>query len=155
MRSCSQVSSRAVRLLGADGLLLVGIDQPKAAQRLEAAYNDAAGVSAAFAFNLLHRLNRDLEGRFEPSTFTYQARWQPEHSRIAMALVSREAQNVSLAGRLWRFEAGEPLITEYSVKYTPAAFTALARAAGWQPLRRWSDQAGDLSLHLLGQADFR
>jgi dimethylhistidine N-methyltransferase len=141
------------RLLGAGGLLLVGVDQPKAVQRLEAAYNDQAGVSAAFALNLLHRLNRDLGGSFEPSAFTYEARWQPEHSRIAMALLSRRQQTVHLAGRSWLFEAGEPLITEYSVKYTPDDFTALARRAGWQPLRRWTDPAGDLSLHLLSQAD--
>jgi uncharacterized SAM-dependent methyltransferase len=140
-------------LLGTDGLLLVGIDQPKAVQQLEAAYNDAAGISAAFALNLLNRLNRDLAGNFEPDTFTYQARWQPQHSRIAMALVSRKEQCVTLAGRRWQFQAGESLITEYSVKYTPETFTTLARSAGWQPLRRWSDANGDLSLHLLGQAD--
>ncbi len=142
------------RLLGADGLLLVGVDQPKAVQRLEAAYNDAAGISAAFALNLLTRLNRDLAGNFEPTAFSYQARWQPEHSRIAMALVSREEQCVTLAGRRWQFQAGEPLITEYSVKYTPESFTSLAHSAGWLPLQRWSDAKGDLSLHLLGQADF-
>ena len=141
------------RLLGPTGLLLIGIDQPKAVERLEAAYNDQAGVSAAFARNLLVRLNRDLQGDFRPQDFSYQARWQPRHSRIAMALVSRHPQLVQLAGRAWSFEAGEVLITEYSVKYDPAAFQELARSAGWQPLARWSDPQGDLSLHLLAQAD--
>jgi L-histidine N-alpha-methyltransferase len=139
-------------LLGADSRLLIGIDQPREAARLEAAYNDRAGVSAAFAFNLLHRLNRDLEGDFQPERFRYDARWQPQHSRIAMALVSREEQTVRLAGRRWRFSAGEPLITEYSVKYSPEAFLQLAGRAGWRGTGRWSDPAGDLSLHLLEPA---
>ncbi|MGL6133363.1 MAG: L-histidine N(alpha)-methyltransferase [Prochlorococcaceae cyanobacterium] len=141
------------RLLGPGGLLLIGIDQPKAVQRLEAAYDDAAGASAAFALNLLARLNRDLEGDFDPAGFRYRARWQPEHSRIAMALVSQRPQTVRLAGGRWSFAAGEELISEYSVKYTPEAFLQLAAEALWQPLGRWSDAAGDLSLHLLGQAD--
>jgi uncharacterized SAM-dependent methyltransferase len=109
-------------------------------------------VSAAFARNLLVRLNRDLAGSFDPNAFAYIARWQPEHSRIAMALVSRQAQTVQLAGQAWSFAAGEPLITEYSVKYDPEAFTALAERAGWRSARRWSDPAGDLSLHLLVSA---
>jgi L-histidine N-alpha-methyltransferase len=141
------------RLLGPAGLLLIGVDQPKSVERLEAAYNDRAGVSAAFARNLLVRLNRDLQGNFEPEAFSYLARWQAQESRIAMALVSRRAQQVQLAGRSWPFQAGDALITEYSVKYNPAAFQALARSAGWQPLGRWSDPQGDLSLHLLAQAD--
>ncbi|MCP9926588.1 L-histidine N(alpha)-methyltransferase [Cyanobium sp. CH-040] len=141
------------RLLGPGGQLLIGIDQPKAAARLEAAYDDAAGVSAAFAMNLLTRLNRDLGGSFDLTAFRYRARWQPQHSRIAMALVSLREQTVELAGGRWTFAAGEDLISEYSVKYTPEAFLRLAGAAGWRPLGRWSDAAGDLSLHLLGQAD--
>jgi dimethylhistidine N-methyltransferase len=140
------------QLLGPGARLLIGIDQPKAVARLEAAYNDAAGVSAAFARNLLVRLNRDLAGSFDPNAFAYIARWQPEHSRIAMALVSRQAQTVQLAGQAWSFAAGESLITEYSVKYDPEAFTALAERAGWRSARRWSDPAGDLSLHLLVSA---
>jgi dimethylhistidine N-methyltransferase len=136
-------------LLGQDSRLLIGIDQPKPVERLEAAYNDRAGVSAAFALNLLRRLNRDLGGDFRSERFRYEARWQGEHSRIAMALVSREQQTVRLAGRDWRFAAGEPLITEYSVKYGPEAFLQLAARAGWRGTARWSDPADDLSLHLL------
>jgi len=128
---------------------LIGIDQPREAARLEAAYDDAAGVSAAFAFNLLRRLNRELAGNFDPAAFRYEARWEPAASRIAMALVSRRNQQVDLAGRSWSFAAGEPLISEYSVKYTPEAFLALAAEAGWRPLGRWSDGGNELSLHLL------
>ena len=118
-------------------------------ERLEAAYNDQAGYSAAFALNLLSRLNRDLEGDFRLEAFRYHAWWQVESSRIAMALISREPQTVTLAGQRWTFAAGEALITEYSVKYTPDAFGQLAQRAGWRSLQRWSDAADDLSLHLL------
>ncbi len=140
------------QLLGEDSRLLIGIDQPKPVERLEAAYDDRAGVSAAFALNLLRRLNRDLGGDFRLERFRYEARWQPQRSRIAMALVSLQKQTVQLAGRQWSFAAGEPLITEYSVKYSPEAFLALAQRAGWRGLQRWSDPAGDLSLHLLQPA---
>ena len=141
------------RLLGPGGTLLIGIDQPKPVARLEAAYNDAAGVSAAFALNLLARLNRELAGDFDPAAFRYQARWIPQASHIEMALVSERAQTVAAAGRRWTFAAGEALITETSAKYAPEAFLALAAAAGWRGAQRWSDPAGDLSLHLLVQAD--
>jgi uncharacterized SAM-dependent methyltransferase len=141
------------RLLGPGGRLLIGIDQPKAVARLEAAYNDAAGVSAAFAFNLLARLNRDLGGDFDPTAFRYRARWVPEASWIEMALVSQQPQQVQLAGRRWRLAEGEALITETSAKYSPEAFLKLAAAAGWRGQQRWSDPAGDLSLHLLVQAN--
>jgi len=140
-------------LLGHGSRLLIGIDQPREAARLEAAYDDAAGVSAAFAFNLLRRLNRELAGNFDPAAFRYQAQWEPASNRIAMALVSRRHQVVDLAGRRWSFAAGERLITEYSVKYTPEAFLALAAEAGWSPLGRWSDAADELSLHLLAHSE--
>jgi len=90
---------------------------------------------------------------FDPQAFRYEARWQAKHSRIAMALISTREQVVTLAGRRWTFANGEPLISEYSVKYTPEALARLAAAAGWRLQRSWSDTAADLSLHLLHQAD--
>ena len=144
---------RFATLLGEGSRLLIGIDQPKAVARLEAAYNDAAGWSASFALNLLQRLNRELEGTFDPDGFLYRAHWDAEHSQITMALVSRRSQSVQVAGERVSFAAGEPLITETSVKYAPERFLTLAREAGWRPLARWSDAAEDLSLHLLEQAE--
>ena len=141
------------RLLGPGGTLLIGIDQPKAPERLEAAYNDRAGMSAAFARNLLTRLNRDLAGDFNPQAFRYRARWQAAESRIEMALVSVGPQEVRLAGRTWTFAPGEALITETSAKYGAEAFLALAAPAGWRGAARWSDPDHDLCLHLLEQAD--
>jgi dimethylhistidine N-methyltransferase len=138
-----------LRLLGPDSALLVGVDHPKEEERLVSAYDDAAGVSAAFALNLLRRLNRDVGGDFDLDAFHYQARWEPGPSRIVMELVSRRDQAVRLAGETWHFAAGEPLVTEHSHKYTPAAFDALAEGVGWRRRQAWSDPRGDLSLRLL------
>jgi len=141
------------RLLGPGSRLLIGIDHPKEVARLEAAYNDAAGVSAAFARNLLVRLNRDLDGDLDPTAFGYVARWEASHSRVAMALVSHCAQSVRVAGQHWLFAPGDELITEYSLKYSTEAFLQLAQPTGWQLGQRWSDPDGELSLLLLERAD--
>ncbi|NKB75198.1 MAG: L-histidine N(alpha)-methyltransferase [Synechococcus sp. s2_metabat2_7] len=135
------------------GPLLLGLDQPKSKVRLEAAYNDAAGISAAFARNLLHRLNADLGANFDPQAFSYQADWQAEQQRVQMALISRCDQVVRIAGERWSFQCDEPLITEYSLKYSPERAVALAQQAGWRWLRRWHDPEDDLSLHLLEPTD--
>jgi len=135
------------------GPLLLGLDQPKSKVRLEAAYDDAAGVSAAFAHNLLHRLNKDLGADFDSQFFRYQARWQDEQQRVQMALISRCDQAVTIAGETWNFARDEPLITEYSLKYSPERAVALAQLAGWSWVRRWHDPEDDLSLHLLETTD--
>lgn len=135
------------------GPLLLGLDQPKNKLRLEAAYNDAAGISAAFARNLLHRLNADLGANFDPQAFSYQADWQAEQHRVQMALISRCDQVVRIAGDRWSFQCDEPLITEYSLKYSPDSAVSLAQQAGWRWLRRWHDPEDDLSLHLLEPTD--
>lgn len=135
------------------GPLLLGLDQPRDPVLLEAAYDDAAGVSAAFARNLLIRLNRDLHGSIDPESFHYRARWQPDDSRIEMALVSDRDQTITLAGRNWSFDGGEPWITEHSVKYSPEAAATLAARAGWRIQQRWHDADDHLSLHLLVPAD--
>ena len=131
------------------GPLLLGLDQPKSEVRLEAAYNDAAGISAAFARNLLHRLNADLGANFDPQCFQYQARWQADQQRVQMALISSCDQVVRIGDDSWTFRCDEPLITEYSVKYSPERAVALAQLAGWRWVRRWHDPDDDLSLHLL------
>ena len=146
------VLERFRRLL-AGGPLLLGLDQPRDPSLLEAAYNDAAGVSAAFARNLLHRLNRELNGNVRPEQFHYRARWQPEQQRIEMALVSRCEQTVQLAQQSWAFAEGEALITEHSVKYSPEAAAELASRAGWRIRQRWHDPNDTLSLHWLEPAD--
>ena len=131
------------------GPLLLGLDQPRSPTLLEAAYNDAAGVSAAFAQNLLTRLNRELQGDIDVSRFQYRARWQSSQSRIEMALVSQCSQTITLAGQRWHFDADEVWITEHSVKYSPAAAEELALRAGWRIQQRWHDENDHVSLHLL------
>ncbi|MFL2673004.1 MAG: L-histidine N(alpha)-methyltransferase [Prochlorococcaceae cyanobacterium] len=144
---------RIRQLLGENAQLLIGIDQPREPALLEAAYDDKSGVSAAFAKNLLLRLQRDLAIELDPEPFTYQAAWEPEHQRIAMALVASSPQIWTIGGSNIGFAAGEPLITEYSYKYAPSDFLALAAQAGWQAAKRWCDAADHFSLHLLTQGD--
>ena len=110
-------------------------------------------MSAAFARNLLSRLNRDLQGTIDPQRFAYQAVWQESEQRIEMALVSRCEQSIELAGETWTFQAHERLITEHSLKYSPAAAADLAAAAGWRIQRRWHDRDDSFSLHWLEPAD--
>ena len=140
---------RHARQLLAGGPLLLGLDQPREPALMEAAYNDAAGVSAAFARNLLLRLNRDLQGDANPAQFRYRARWQPQQQRIEMALISTQDQTVHLGGESWFFGNGDAWITEHSVKYSPDAAASLAAKAGWQVERSWTDPHQQMALHLL------
>ena len=144
---------RRFRLLLNGGPLLLGLDQPKDSSRMEAAYNDAAGISAAFARNLLQRLNNDLKADFNPADFRYEAVWQSTESRVRMALISESDQTVCIADEPWAFRTGQPLVTEYSVKYSPDMARRLAEDAGWRWCRRWHDPDDDLSLHWLEAAD--
>ena len=140
---------RNARQLLAGGPLLLGLDQPREPALMEAAYDDAAGVSAAFARNLLQRLNRDLQGDADPTQFRYRAHWQARQQRIEMALVSTQDQTVHLGGEAWFFRQGDAWITEHSVKYSPDAAAALAAQAGWRIQRRWTDPHQQIALHLL------
>jgi|TARA_X000000950_G_scaffold284057_1_gene386359 L-histidine N-alpha-methyltransferase len=140
---------RSARRLLAGGPLLLGLDQPREPALMEASYDDAAGVSAAFARNLLQRLNRDLQGDADPTQFRYRAQWQARHQRIEMALVSTQDQTVNLGGEAWFFRQGDAWITEHSVKYSPDVAAALAAQAGWRIQRRWTDPHQQMALHLL------
>lgn len=137
------------RLAGPRGALLLGIDLVKPVQRLLAAYDDAAGVTAAFNLNALRHINRRLHGDFDLGAFRHRALWIEGDARIEMHLVSRRRQIVHLGGSPLRFEAGEAIVSEYSHKYTPASFAALAAAAGWRVTRTWTDDAHDFSVQLL------
>ncbi|MEW6132521.1 MAG: L-histidine N(alpha)-methyltransferase [Pseudomonadota bacterium] len=134
-------------LAGPDGGLLIGFDLKKAAARLNAAYNDAAGVTAAFNRNLLVRLNRELGADFRPETFDHHAFYNAGAGRIEMHLVSRVRQQVTVAGVPVMFEAGESLHTENSYKYTPREFDALAAQAGFAFKDGWQDGEGLFAVH--------
>jgi dimethylhistidine N-methyltransferase len=135
--------------LGAGARLLIGVDLRKDPSVLLPAYNDAAGVTAAFNRNILVRLNREAEADFDPGAFAHRAVWNDAESRIEMHLVSLGSQVVHLAGRHIRFATGETIHTENSYKYTLEGFAALARVAGWHSRARWSDSDARFSLHLL------
>ncbi|ADU13537.1 ergothioneine biosynthesis protein EgtB [Asticcacaulis excentricus] len=129
---------RAFRqLLGEEAQLIVGADMDKDAATLHAAYDDAAGVTAAFNKNLLVRMNRELQGDFDVDAFAHLALWNDERARIEMHLVSRRDQVVAVAGQRFHFAAGETLHTENSHKFTPQSFAALCRDAGWRVARQW------------------
>ena len=138
-------------LLGPGSLLLLGMDQPWNVAAMEAAYDDAAGVSARFARNLLVRLNRDLGSDFHPRHFAYQAHWDASKQCIEMALVSQREQMVCIppleAQVHWA--TGERLVTEHSHKWGPREVQAMAQEAGWLGVGRWCDSQDRFSLHLL------
>ena len=125
------------QLAGAEGQLLIGFDLKKDPQRLHAAYNDAAGVTAAFNLNLLVRLNRELGADFDPSRFRHYAFYNPVAGRIEMHLVSLAEQDVSVAGERFHFTLGETLHTEHSYKFRRDEFSALAKTAGWPLKAEW------------------
>jgi dimethylhistidine N-methyltransferase len=135
-------------LLQPQGDLLIGVDLKKDKAILEAAYCDRQGISAAFALNLLTRMNRELGANFDLEQFEYQAFYNPV-GRIEMFLVSRIDQTVEVAGVAVPFGAGERLRTEYSYKYSVAEFQELAILAGFQPKQVWVDPQQHFSLHYL------
>ena len=137
------------RILGAGAHLIVGVDLVKDVGVLESAYDDAAGVTAAFNLNLLTRINRELAGRFDLAKFVHRAVFDGEASRIEMHLVSREAQTVRVGSETFAFAEGETIHTESSYKYTLATFRALAERAGWSWLTAWTDPQALFSVHAL------
>lgn len=127
--------------LGEDALFLLGADLAKSPDVLIPAYDDAAGVTAAFNLNILERINRELGGDFDVSAFAHEARWNAEASRIEMHLVSQREQSASVAGRRFAFEKGETIHTENSRKFTEAKLAELLQRAGWRLTTRWTDEA--------------
>jgi dimethylhistidine N-methyltransferase len=123
------------------GGLLIGVDLKKNQDVLEAAYNDARGVTASFNVNLLSRINRELAGDFDLRHFRHRAFYDVAEGRIEMQLVSGRDQVVHAAGATLRFAEGEPITTEYSYKYTVEEFRALAAGAGFSLERVWMDES--------------
>jgi dimethylhistidine N-methyltransferase len=137
------------RILGADGQALIGIDLQKDPALIEAAYNDAAGVTAEFTLNLLVRLNRELGSDFDLTGFRHCARYARERGRIETFLVSLRPQEVHVAGRGFRFGRDEAMLVEYSHKYSSGGFAALAAAAGLAVAAEWNDSKDWFGLRLL------
>lgn len=143
----------AGKILGPGARLIVGVDLIKPAEVLNAAYNDAAGVTARFNLNLLKRINRELGGNFDLGCFEHHAFYNRERHRVEMHLASLKRQKAKVAGETIEFRAGETIHTENSYKYSTEKLTALARGAGWRPLAGWSDERCYFSIHTLELSD--
>lgn len=140
-------------ILGGRAQMLIGVDLEKDERLLYAAYNDAAGVTARFNLNVLARVDRELGGNFDLSTFTHRAIYNRERHRIEMHLISRTHQTVRILGRSFSFRAGESIHTESSYKYSLDRFAALARGSGWTPRASWTDAGGMFSVHVLAASE--
>jgi dimethylhistidine N-methyltransferase len=136
-------------LVGEGGHLLIGVDLKKPVGLLTAAYNDAAGVTAAFNLNLLHRIRAELESDADPDSFDHYAFYNPTIGRIEMHLISRAHQTLNVEGQAFAFEPGEGIHTENSYKYTVAGFGALAARAGFRQQAVWRDARALFSVQLL------
>jgi len=135
--------------LGKGGRLIIGVDLKKDPRILVDAYNDAAGVTAAFNFNLLERINRELAGTFDVAGFRHEAIYDPRRGRVEMHLVSTREQEVEVCNRGFHFGKGESIHTENSYKYTVEQFRDVAHASGWNPQRAWIDANRHFSVHEL------
>jgi L-histidine Nalpha-methyltransferase len=129
----------AANILRHGATLIIGVDLIKSADILNAAYNDADGITAQFNLNLLTRINRELGGTFRLDTFEHHAFYNRERHRIEMHLASLKRQKVKVAGDTIDFRTGETIHTENSYKYSIESLAALARGVGWLPAGAWTD----------------
>jgi dimethylhistidine N-methyltransferase len=138
------------RALGRNAWLLLGTDLRKDPAPLLAAYDDSAGVTAAFNKNLLVRINRELGGHFDLASFRHVARWNDAESRIEMHLESERAQRVEIdaLGLSVRFARGETIHTESSIKYDRARVERILAAGGFRRRQTWTDPQGLVAVHL-------
>lgn len=137
------------RVLGPRGEMLIGVDLKKDAEILDAAYNDRAGVTAAFNLNLLERVNRELDGDLDIDRFEHVAFYNEAEGRVEIYIRSLVNQEAHIAGNRFRFAEDELIHTEYSYKYSVAEFRALAARAGFRPVDTWTDPAELFSVHYL------
>jgi L-histidine N-alpha-methyltransferase len=135
------------------GALLIGVDLRKDVSVLEAAYNDESQVTAEFNLNMLRRINDEHEGNFELDTFRHLAVFDQAESRIEMRLISTISQTVNIADQPISFREDEFIVTEYSHKYSIADFTSMAKEAGFEPSRCWTDDDELFSMHYMTVPD--
>lgn len=126
-------------LIQPDGGLLIGMDRKKDVAILEAAYNDAKGVTAAFNMNILKRINRELEGDFDLNGFHHRAVWVEEQGCMQMRLYSKKAQDVHLHDETIHFEQDEWILTEHSHKYDLDQVRQLMSSLDYQVEKMWTD----------------
>lgn len=139
-----------VELCGCGGGLVIGVDLQKDAATLESAYDDREGVTADFNLNLLHRINRELDGDIEVDQFEHRAWYNEAMNRIEISLVSQCDQTIGVRDRAFEFADGESIHTEYSHKYTVEGFAELAADAGLTLRKHWTDERKRFAvLHLV------
>jgi len=141
--------SHTAQLLGANGALIIGVDLKKDKTVINTAYNDEGGITAAFNLNILHRINRELEGTFNLNTFKHHAHYNERDGRVEMHLISTCNQTVDVAEHTFDFANQETIHTENSYKYSITEFTELSRWAGYEPHRIWTDTEHLFSIHYL------
>lgn len=143
------LSALSAQLRPGDSLLL-GTDLVKDVDRLVRAYDDAAGVTAAFNRNVLAVINRELDADFDVDAFGHVARWNADEERIEMWLRARDPQRVRVGALdlTVEFAGGEEMLTEVSCKFRPAGVSAELLSAGLRRTRWWTDGAGDFGLSL-------
>lgn len=134
-----QMLRQIVELCGCGGGVLLGVDLQKATNEIEAAYNDAEGITAAFNLNLLERISNELDGQVAIEQFAHRAAYNETEHRVEISLVSLCEQTIQLAGESFAFAAGESIHTEHSHKYTVEGFADLAADAGLTLRAHWTD----------------
>ena len=134
--------------LGPNSKLLIGMDLIKDPDVLVAAYDDAAGVTAEFNYNLVRRINRELDGDIPLENLVHEARWNDDFARIEMHLVATADINFKVSGQDFSLKKGETLHTENSHKFDRRTSNTLLLAGGWTPTHRWLDRKGRFSLVL-------
>jgi dimethylhistidine N-methyltransferase len=140
-QAAGQLLQNMAAILGPDGGgLLIGIDLQKDVSIIEAAYNDAQGITAAFNLNLLQRINHELGGNFNSRQFEHRAIYNRQLHRVEISLVSRTTQQVQLGNHTFHFTANESILTEYSHKYTVEGFSQFAAQYGFRLNEYWSDE---------------
>ncbi|MEL7230926.1 MAG: L-histidine N(alpha)-methyltransferase [Pseudomonadota bacterium] len=135
--------------VGARGHFLLGVDINQDADSLVSAYNDSAGVTAAFNLNLLTRINRELSANFDLSAFQHEAVWNTDLRQIEMYLISLKDQTVHLKKQGFHIAAGERIHTENSRKFTEARLKSYAFEAGWTLDQTWTSHCNRMGLFLL------
>jgi len=143
--------AHCAELLGPEAEMLIGVDLKKEPAILDAAYNDRAGLNAAFNLNLLERINRELDGDLDIARFEHLAFYNEEKGRMELYLKSLSDQTARIAGRPFRFAEGERIHTENSYKYAIPEFHALAAQAGFRAVRTWTDRNDLFSVHYFRQ----
>jgi dimethylhistidine N-methyltransferase len=140
---------RARGLVGQGGGMLIGVDLKKDEGILNAAYNDAGGVTQEFNLNMLSHFNTLFDADFDPTEFTHLAQYEAENGCVAMYLTSRSEQTVNVSSTSIRLARGERIHTENSHKYANDEFLRMATQAGFSHHRFWTDDAGWFGIFFL------